>query len=131
MMYFRHEDYLHIFRFRDSRRETVDAWQRILRELVDLYTPTGGHLCSLYDIRGLWLTPYAVKTALEISQAAPKVMFISMVMLVNDSLGISLAQSLLNRLAHHKLKARRIMTDEAAALEWLAARHRQFLEEQV
>lgn len=125
VMYEHRPDGIHVLRFSDTRRATADRWRAIMFAALDA-NPPGVHFRSLYDVQGLWVSPYAMSTAIAISQHAPHGLPTSTAVLVSDSLGVSLIQTLFNQLARHQHRARRVFTSEAEALDWLVKRDRQF-----
>lgn len=125
IIYEHHPNGTHLFRFSDTRRETVDQWQMLMQTTID-GTPPDGHFRVLVDVHGLWISPHTMRVAGAISRYSPHELPASTAVVMNDSLGMSLAQTLFNQLSEHGHRARRVFTSEAEALDWLEKRDRQF-----
>ena len=122
--YSRRNDGIHVFRFVDNRRETVDAWSKTLLELERETLRNHEHIRCMYYIQRIWLTPYVIKTAIRTARLGSDYIKSSSAILVADRFGSALFQTLLRQLPVQALQARQIFTNEDDAVKWLDERLR-------
>jgi hypothetical protein len=119
------DDGIHVFRFNDSRRETVDAWARISRENDLRYTASGEHLRTLFDVGEQWFTPYSLSTIVRMVNTTPKDLLESVAVMAGRNTLLSMVRSIVARLPQNPKQVISIFTAEEDAIRWLIARHQQ------
>ena len=108
---------IHQFVFRAVTPVEVNKWIDTTQRMKPIAIAHNLHIRSLYHMRGVLPSPYAVRNALETIRQLPKTMPTSTALLVNDSnIVIILVQMILRQAMPHALQSRQIFFQEDEAL---------------
>lgn len=117
------DDDIHEFIFHSVADETIDLWVSTIHKIKPIAVESSAHIRSIYNIQGLWPTPYATRQAIAVNRLLPKHIRNSTALLMDDnSMGLTVAQMILRYMPSHTTQSRRIFFHTDEALRWLEDR---------
>lgn len=125
LSYRRRADGIHEFRLQVVSTVSVDAWFETGSAIESHARVTNEHVRSLYNVQGLWPTPYATKRIVELSRKTAPTLRASTAVLMDDhAIGVVIVQALLRQLPSNRINMNQIFFHEDDALRWLEDRRK-------
>lgn len=121
LIYDYHPEGIHIYRFRDIRRQTIDAWITLGVRHDEEALKQGLHIRSLLDFQGHWVTPYLAARTLEVTKSNSPDLRESVAVLGNKTAS-AFFQATMRRLPSSIQPNVQFFSQESMAMEWLRLR---------
>lgn len=113
------EDGVHVFRFDDVTRASIDAWHDVVSQIDAEGEKHSSHIRYLYDLRKVMPTPYAIAQASKLSTMVPSNVRQSIAVLSGNSVTTNLFGGLVRRLMGSNERSIRFFNTEEDAMAWL------------
>jgi hypothetical protein len=130
MSYSRSENGIHVYRFRDNRRESVDGWFEQSHKNDMEAAARSEPVSHMLDLRGNWITPYALARALQNARRTPPGLKESTAVIAGDTFVVGMIQSLMRQFPSAVQLSTRVFRTEEPALTWLLQRQQEFRAEE-
>ncbi len=126
MTFYRQDNGILVYRFLDNRRETIDAWiEQALQDELAIHAE-GGDACLLLDIRGQWVTPYALTKVMQTLNLTPPGLQEWVAILTGDSFAGRVMARLMHRFPTSVRESTRLFQTEEPALRWLEQKQQEY-----
>src|SRR5688572_19540936 len=87
----------------------------------------GSSACFLVDLRGQWVTPYAIVRLIQTSNTMPPGLEEWIAILGGDNFAVRMLETTLRKFPASVRLSVRVFLDEALALDWLEQKQREFI----
>ncbi len=126
MTYTRLSGGIHVYRFSNNRRETVDAWFNQSHQNDLDAAARNEPVAHLLDLRGVWMTPYAMARALQNARRTPEALKESTAVIAGDNFLTGMIEGLVRQFPAAVQLSTRVFRTEKAAQTWLEQRQQDF-----